>query len=121
VFRAIWPLDVELQTSAATFQLVHILLAAGDAFPEAADVITPFIRPDDPRGHTTVFSIAEASDSLFQAAPSKMLDLITAVVGEAPLGSVYALGKALTRLRAVDPSLVDARKFQKLLACASQQ
>jgi hypothetical protein len=121
VFRAIWPLDVELQTSAATFQLVQILLATGDAFPEAADVIIPFIRPDDPHAHTTVFSIAEASDALFQVAPSKMLDLIAAVVGEALPGSVYALGKALARLRAVDPSLADTRKFHKLLACASQQ
>jgi hypothetical protein len=121
VFRAIWPLDVELQTSAATFQLVQILLATGDAFPEAADIIIPFIRPDDPRTHTTIFSIAEASDALFRAAPSKMLDLIAAVVGEALPGSVYALGKALTRLRAADQSLADTRKFQKLLACASQQ
>jgi hypothetical protein len=120
VFRAIWPLDVDLQTSAATFQLVQILLATGDAFPEAADIIVPFIRPDDPRAHTTIFSIAEASDALFQAAPAKMLDLIAAVVGEALPGSVYALGKALTRLRAVDPCLADTRKFQKLLVYASQ-
>jgi hypothetical protein len=100
VFRAIWPLDV--------------------AFPEAADIIVPFIRPDDPRAHTTVYSIAEASDALFVAAPPKMLDVIAAVVGEAPPGSVYALGKALKRLRAVDPSLADTRKFQKLLVYASQ-
>jgi hypothetical protein len=121
VFRAIWPLDVELRSSTTTFKLVQILLATGDAFPEAADVITPFIQPDDPGGHTTVFSIAEAPDALFQAAPPKMLDIIAAVVGEAPPGSVYALGKALARLRAIDPALADTRKFQKLLTCASRQ
>jgi hypothetical protein len=120
VFRAIWPLDVELQTPAATFKLVQILLATGDAFPEAADVIIPFIRPDDPREHTAVFSIAGASDALFHAAPSKMLDIIAAVVGEALPGSVYALGRALARVRAIDPALADTRKFQKLLTCASQ-
>src|SRR5260370_680797 len=65
VFQGIWPLDVELQTSAATFKLVQILLATGDAFPEAADIIIPFIRPDDPREQATVFSIAEAPDALF--------------------------------------------------------
>jgi hypothetical protein len=120
VFRAIWPLDVELQTPVVTFALVQILLATGDAFPEAADVITPFIQPEDPRAHTTIFSIAEASDALYQAAPSKMLDIMGAVVGEAPPGSVYALGKALARLRAIDPALADTRKFQKLLTYASQ-
>jgi hypothetical protein len=120
VFQAIWPLDVELQTSASTFKLVQILCATGEAFPEAVDVVLPFIQPDDPRSQMTVYSIAEASDSLYTAAPSKMLDLIAAVVGEALPGSVYALGKALSRLRAIDPNLADTRKFQKLLTYASQ-
>jgi hypothetical protein len=120
VFRAIWPLDVELQTSASTFKLVQILCTTGEAFPEAAEVILPFIQPDEPGSHTTVYSIAEASDSLYKAAPSKMLDLTAAVVGEALPGSVYALGKALSRLRAIDPNVADTRKFQKLLTYASQ-
>jgi hypothetical protein len=38
VFQAIWPLDVELQTSATTFKHVQILLATGEAFPEACDI-----------------------------------------------------------------------------------
>ncbi|BBZ97479.1 hypothetical protein BRDID11004_16100 [Bradyrhizobium diazoefficiens] len=120
VFRGIWPLDVELQTPAATFTLVRILLAAGEAFPEAADVIIPFIQPDDPRSQSTIHSIAEADEALYQAAPSKMLDMMVAVVGDAPLGSVYALGKALSRLRTISPALGDSRKFQKLLAYASR-
>jgi hypothetical protein len=120
VFQEIWPLDVELQTRATTVKLVQILLATGNAFPEAADMIIPFIRPDDPREQSTVFSIAEAGDALFQVAPSKMLDVIAAVVGEAAPGSVYALGKALLRLRAIDPMLADTPKFQKLLTNASQ-
>jgi hypothetical protein len=49
-----------------------------------------------------------------------MLDLIAAVVGETLPGSVYALGKALSRLRAIDPNVADTRKFQKLLTYASQ-
>jgi len=83
---------------------VRILLATGEAFPEACDIIIPFIRPDDRHDQTTVFSIAQALDALYQAAPSKMLDMIAAVVGEALPGSVYSLGGALTHLRAIDPS-----------------
>jgi hypothetical protein len=49
-----------------------------------------------------------------------MLDLIAAVVGDAPPGSVYGLGKVLSRLRAFDPTLADTRKFQRLLTCALQ-
>jgi len=120
VFRGIWPLDVELQTPAATFTLVRILLATGEAFPQAADVIIPFIRSEDPRSQSTMFSIAEADETLFQAAPSKILDMMIAVVGDAPPGSVYALAKALSRLRTVAPVLGESRKFQKLLPLASQ-
>jgi hypothetical protein len=121
VFQEIWPLDLELQTSAATFKLVQILLATDEAFPEACDVIIPFIRPDAPREQTTVFSIARAPDAIYEAAPLKMLDLIEAVVGEAPPGNFYSLGNALSRLRAIDPKLTDTRKFQKLLTYASPQ
>ena len=60
VFKDIWPLDVELQSNASNFVFVQILTATGDAFPEAAEAIIPFIRPDDPRRHTTIYSIAEA-------------------------------------------------------------
>jgi hypothetical protein len=120
VFQEIWPLDVELQTSATTFKLVQILLATGKAFPEACEIIIPFIRPENAGTEVTMFSIAQAPDGLYEAAPSKMLDVISAVVGEAPPGSVYALGRGLSRLRAIDPKLAASRQFQKLLTSASQ-
>ncbi|WGJ13768.1 hypothetical protein QEV83_13895 [Methylocapsa sp. D3K7] len=120
VFQAIWPLDVELQTPEVTFKLVQILRASGDAFPEACDIIIPYIQPDDPRLQTTVFSIADAPNGLYESAPPKMLDMIAAVVGEALPSSVFSLGKVLARLQAVDPQLADTRKFQRLLTYASQ-
>jgi hypothetical protein len=119
-FEAIWPLDVELQTSEATYKLVQILLATGEAFPEASAVIIPFIRPDR-RDQISVYSVSKAPDELYQAAPSKMLGMIEAVVGEKSPGRVYALDTVLSRLRAIDPKLEDTRKFQKLLRYASQQ
>jgi hypothetical protein len=61
VFTGIWPLDAELQSSTNSFTLVQILRAAGNAFPEAADIMIPFIRAEDPQRHTSVFSIAEAA------------------------------------------------------------
>ena len=120
VFKAIWPLDLEMQTSATTFELVQLLKVSGEAFPEAADIVTPFIRSDDPRQQTSLFSIAEAPDDLYKIAPAKLLDVIAAVVGEGSSGTVYGLDKALSRLRAIDHTLADQRKFQKLLAYTSQ-
>jgi hypothetical protein len=120
VFQAIWPLDADLQTSSTTFELVRILLTTGDAFPEAADVILPFIRADEPRSQTTVYSISSAPDAFYKSAPAKLLDVVAAVVGEAPPGSVYALAGVLERLCVADPQIADKRKFQKLISGASQ-
>lgn len=119
VFQSIWPLDVELQTSASTFKLVQILLASGAAFPEAVEIIVPFIRPNGPRDHTSVYSISEADDILYSSAPEMMLDLVAAVVGEAPAQSAYGLRKALERIREHAPRLANAKKFQKLLGLVS--
>jgi hypothetical protein len=119
VFQSIWPLDVELQTPALTFKLVQILRSSGNAFPEAAIVIIPFIRPEDPQRHSSLYSISKAPDILYSSSPEKMLDLIFAVVGDAPTRSIYGLSKALDRVRAHDPKLADTKKFQKLVSVAS--
>jgi len=117
VFQNIWPLDAELQTSSSTFKLVQILRGSGEAFPEAAAVIIPFIRPEHPRHNTSVFSISEAPEILYSWSAERMLDLISAVVGDAP-SPAYGLSKALDRVRAQDPKLADTKKFQKLLSIA---
>jgi hypothetical protein len=115
VFQAIWPLDFELQTPASSFQLTHILRNAGESFPDAADVVIPFIRSGASHTHSTVFSIAEAPEVLYASAPNKVLDLLAAVVGEAAPASVDSLDKALDRVRAIDPWLATTKTFQKLL------
>jgi len=119
VFISMWPLDVELQTSATTYKLAQLVRNTGDAFPEAADIIIPFIRPEEGRSHSTVFAIAEADDAIYKLAPAKVLDLLAAVVGDGSSGSVYGLDKAMNRILAQDPKLGDTRKFQKLLSVAS--
>ena len=121
VFQKAWPIDVDLQTSQTTFKLVQILRATDEAFSEAADVIVPFIRPEKPNTHTVVYTLANAPDVLYARAPQKMLDLLDAVVGEAPPGSVYRLGEALDRVAAISPTLVETRKFQRLKRFASAQ
>ena len=120
VFNSIWPLDVELQTPASTSKLVQILRASGAAFPEAAEVIIPFIRPDEPGHHRSIYAISKADDVLYSSSPERMLDLVAAVVGEAPARSVYGLGSALERIRHHAPQLANTNKFQKLLSLESK-
>jgi hypothetical protein len=119
VFQGAWPLDVELQTPAVTNKLVQIMLATGSAFGKAAGIIVPFIRAEDPRGHSSVYSISEAGAELYGVAPEKMLDLLTAVAGDAPDRSLYGLTKALNKLKEKAPHLVQTRQFQKLTAQGS--
>jgi hypothetical protein len=119
VFQSIWPLDIELQTSASTFKLVQILLATGTVFPEAAEVIIPFIRPEDAQHHTSVYSISKADDILYSSSPEKMLDLVMAVVGGAPARSTYGLRKALERIHVHAPNISNTKKYQKLLGLTS--
>jgi len=114
VFEAIWPLDAELQSHALTFKLVQILRATGEAFPQAAEVIIPFIRPEDPRNHTSIYSLSGADDVIYASSPEKMLNLAAAIVGAAPNGSVYSLTNVLNRIRQHAPHLANTRKFQKL-------
>jgi hypothetical protein len=115
VFRSIWPLDVELQTSASTFKLVQLLRASGAAFREAAELVIPFIRPDTLHG-VSVYSISEAEDILYSSSPEMMLDLTAAVVGDSPLRRTHELRRTLERIRERAPYLANTGKFQKLLA-----
>ncbi|WP_139025096.1 hypothetical protein [Bradyrhizobium sp. STM 3843] len=89
-------------------------MATGQAFEDAAPVIIPFIRPEDPRGHSSVFSISEVKPDIYAVAPRQMLNLLTAVAGDAPNRSLYGLNKALEKLKDEAPELVTTKAFQKL-------
>jgi hypothetical protein len=119
VFQGAWPLDVESQTATVTFKLVQILLATGAAFGDAAKMVIPFIRSEDARRHSTVFSISETKAEIYGVAPQEMLRLLSAVVGDAPDHTIYGLKKALTRLEEKAPQLVQTKAFQRLIAQAS--
>ena len=96
----------------------RILLATGSAFPLAAEAIIPFIRSEAPHQRTSVFAISRADDVIYSSSPERLLDLLVAVVGDAPAGSAYGLSKAL-ELQGHAPQLASTRKFQRLLALAS--
>jgi hypothetical protein len=51
---------------------------------------------------------------VYGIAPTKMLELLSAVAGEAADGSIYGLHKALDKLKDKAPHLVQDRRFQKL-------
>ncbi|QHW28424.1 SIR2 family protein (plasmid) [Rhizobium leguminosarum bv. viciae 248] len=118
VFRGLWPQDVDLLSGTVTFKFLQILRATGEAFPEAADAILPFIVPEEREQGTAAYSLAKADEILFTSAPATMLDVVTAAVGKKPAGSVFDLQKILDRIAAAEPKLADGRKFQSLVQMA---
>jgi hypothetical protein len=118
VFEGIWPLDVNLQTSASTFKLVQVLRESGQAFPEAVKVIVPFIQVEKADHHTSVFSLAEAHEEIYASSPGGMLDLVNSIVGDAAPRSIYGLRKTLERIQKHAPHLANETKFQKLMSLA---
>jgi hypothetical protein len=114
IFKSSWPLDVDLQTPMATLALVQMLLATGPAFSDAATVIIPFIRSESQRDQTSIYFISQASEELYRSVPEKMLDLLAAIAGDAPDGSVYGLRSVLGKLESIAPQLGQTKRFQKL-------
>jgi hypothetical protein len=119
VFKGAWPLDLELQSSKETFKLVQLLRATGDAFPQAVEVVLPFVRAEDPRAHTSIYSLSQAGPTFYALAPEKMLELLSTIVGDAPPQSIYSLRTALDKLSKADPKLIHTKRFQKLESQAS--
>lgn len=119
IFNSIWPLDAELQSSSATFGLVQLLIATGNAFSEAAELIVPFIRSEEERHRTSIFRLSQAGDELYASAPETVLEVAAAIVGDAHSKSALGLQKILERLRSHAPRLVETRKFQRLASQAA--
>lgn len=117
VFEGVWPLDIDLRTPKAAYKLIQLLLASGNAFPEAAETIIPLIQSEGPE-QLGVYSISKAPDELFASYPEGMLDLVSAAIGGAPVGGVYGLDKILERIKEHAPALAKARKFWKLARIA---
>jgi len=118
IFQNSWPLDVESQTWRATHSLVQLVLNSGGAIADAAAAVTPFVRSDGRKDDTGIYSISQANEDLYKIAPDKMLDLLSAVAGDAPDRSLYGMRTALDKLSAVAPRLVQTKSFQRLASQA---
>jgi len=52
---------------------------------------------------------------MYASSPEKVLDLVAAIVGDAPVRSVYGLMQVLDRIREHAPRLANTKKFQRLV------
>jgi hypothetical protein len=99
-----------------------MLRASGAAFPHAVDDVIPFVAKEDGQGQlTTIHSLGDADDALYELAPRKLLDLVDAIVGDSDAGSVFGLKKVLDRILGKDGTVVGVAKYQRLRRLASRE
>jgi len=115
VFKAVWPLDVELTSDMITFKLVQILVSTGDAVREAAGEILPFVRREARDYGSTLFMLADAPDHIFSLAADIVIELTLVLLGgEMRVSELQSLEKIIERAKRVRPELEDMKAFKKL-------
>jgi hypothetical protein len=115
VFKAVWPLDVELTSDMITFKLVQILVSTGDAIREAAVEILPFVRSEAREFGSTLFMLADAPDHIFILAADIVVELtLILLAGEVRVGELQWLRKIQERAQRMQPEVADTKDFRKL-------
>ncbi|CAA2140313.1 SIR2 family protein [Hyphomicrobium sp. ghe19] len=114
IFEQIWPVTKKDQTTEASIPLARLALAAGDAFPDAWDIIRPYIRPLNEEWPRLYFAVEGNSLATAAKFPRVTLDLLWVLLKPASTGRSYELGKVLDCIAAAAPALQKDRKFQLL-------
>jgi hypothetical protein len=111
IFEAIWPKERTYKNPLYTRRLAALCLAAGDAAPEAFDVIRPFLSPLE--GQSAALNGVTRSPTI-KSHPKVVLELLWAMCGPGCEIEVWQLDKALDKIAEVDESLIRDRRFQWL-------
>ena len=115
VFKAVWPLDVELTSDMITFKLAQILVSTGDAIREAAVEILPFVRSEAREFGSTLFMLADAPDHIFILAADIVVELtFILLAGEVRVGELQWLRKIQERAQRLQPEVAETKDFRKL-------
>jgi hypothetical protein len=115
VFKAVWPLDVELTSDMITFKLVQILVSTGDAIREAAGEILPFVRREARESGSTLFMLGDAPDHIFTLAADIVIELSLLLLGgELRVSELQWLRKIQERATRLRPQVADTKAFRKL-------
>jgi hypothetical protein len=114
IFEAIWPADKSRQTSQASVPLAKLAVSAGEAFPEALDLIAPYIVPLDEDWPSIFFATREEAKPIVDRFPRHTLDLLWKLLKPATRGQSNDLAQVLDRIAAADQNLIKDRRFQLL-------
>lgn len=114
IFRSVWPADKRALTRQASVSLATFALAAGEAFPDALNMVLPYIVPLDEEWPPLHFATRNEFQATVEAHPRETLAMLWQLLKPAKRGQSYDLATVLDRITTSDPSLVRDRRFQLL-------
>jgi hypothetical protein len=114
-----WPRERRLQTSSTSTHLAEAASAAGENFPEAVRMISPFLVPiEHPdvllHGATDESSEGDAERALLRRFPEAYLALIDRLIGRDSPSPAYGLGAVLHALVESAPPLRQDPRWRRL-------
>ena len=118
IFRSIWPRDSALKEARLTQDLISMVCATGDAFPEALNVVLPFLNAGE--GMNTLYRLKKDEAAIIQNYPSEVLGLLDMVIRE-PKHVPYDLDTVVNEIVAVERTLANdprCKRLRRLIAAA---
>ena len=116
LIAAAWPHEPELREEGSSHHLQSAALLAGDAFPEAVEVVAPLIAKFASWDVAMWLEFNDEGMHRFDRHPGPMLRLLEAVIDEA--APPTELEPMLRRIAAASPGIENGPVFRKLLSWA---
>jgi len=110
-WRSIWPKSRDYKTPALAKTLAQLCISAGDLFPEALEVLHPWLQPVE-YPHYVIRRLDE--DNLSSGYPEAALEFLNIVVDSYVQWSPPELVKCLNDIRVADPRLEEDGRFRRL-------
>ena len=114
--QEIWPLDAQLRDQGTSRSLIMMALSAGDAFPEAVDVIADFIVPYQFYLVAHQLCLQPEHNALVERYPRAFLRLASAIVDPACYPVPSDLAELLRRAVHADPDCQNEPSYVRLSA-----
>ena len=110
-FQKVWPRELTYQVPEQTHDVVSLIVAAGEEFPDALKIMQPYLRPAE--AVRDGLSIVAESD-MPQRFPHETLDLLWIICGQGKASYYYRLAEIIDQLLEAVPNLKNDRRLQWL-------
>lgn len=116
-WKSIWPKSRDYRTRALSEILARLCIAAREAFPEAIEVLRPWLQPVE---HPDYIVRRLDQEGLAKRYPAAALEFLDTLIGAHAQWPPRNLGKCLGDIKSVDSSLEEDVRFQRMMEYVRQ-